>query len=183
VTAFNLSGGDALEDKLAEIAKRVAKPFAVRVGFLEGATYPDGTPVAQVAALQNFGAPAAGIPARPFFTRMITEKSPRWGDALAALLKSTGYDTKAALSQMGIGISGQLRESIVAMMDPPNSMVTNLLKQRFPMADYEFEDVLQAWDDVAKGETAAPGKPLVWTGHMLNSIDFEVVEGNGDEPS
>ena len=177
MTEITLKGGEALDRRLEMIARKVAKPWAVRVGFLEGATYPDGTPVAQVAAIQNFGAPAAGIPARPFFSTMIAEKSKSWGEALANRLKALDWDIEKALNQMGIGISGQLRTAIVQMNAPPNSMVTNLLKQRFPTGDYESDDVWQAFKDIAAGETAAPGKPLVWSGHMLNSVDYEVTEG------
>ena len=49
VAAF--TGGAGLEQKLREIAEKVGKANSVRVGFLEGATYPDGTPVPLVAAL------------------------------------------------------------------------------------------------------------------------------------
>ena len=49
------SGGAALEAKLREIAEKVGAPKTVRVGFLEGATYPDGTPVALVAATNEYG--------------------------------------------------------------------------------------------------------------------------------
>lgn len=38
----------------------------VNVGFPEGKREPDGTPVALVAAVHEFGAPSVGIPERPF---------------------------------------------------------------------------------------------------------------------
>ena len=50
-----LKGGDKLEAALREIARKVSKPGKLRVGFLEGATYPDGTPVALVAGGTNSG--------------------------------------------------------------------------------------------------------------------------------
>ena len=40
MTSF--SGGEALEKKLAELAERLGESKTLRVGFLEGATYPDG---------------------------------------------------------------------------------------------------------------------------------------------
>lgn len=49
------SGGEAVKQKLLEIAKRLGKADLLKVGFLEGATYPDGTNVAMVAATQEFG--------------------------------------------------------------------------------------------------------------------------------
>lgn len=145
---------------------------------MEDAVYEDGTPVAMVAAIQNFGAPARGIPARPFFTKMIEEKSPGWGDLLAGLLEKHDWDVVAAFQVMGDGIAGQLRNAIYEMNDPPNSPVTSLLKDRFPKGDnYTFADVLQAWADVADGKSAPAGKPLIWSGHMLDSVTFEVTGG------
>ena len=48
--AAGLTGGDKLRAKLAEIAKQIEGKHELRVGFLEGATYPDeaGTPVAEI---------------------------------------------------------------------------------------------------------------------------------------
>lgn len=169
-----VTGGDKMMEVLASLGKRLGKAHEVRVGFLENATYPDGTPVAQIAALNNFGAPAAGIPARPFFTNMVADKSGAWGDKFAKVLEAADNSTDKALELMGEGMAGQLREAIVAGAGPANSPVTDLLKQRFPMGGQSFDDVLQARHDVAAGETAPAGKPLVWTGHMLNSVDKEV---------
>lgn len=168
-----VSGGD-VSTKIARKLAESGQYSEVRVGFLEDAKYPDGTPVAQVAAWNNFGAPGAGIPARPFFTRMVQEKGGEWGEAFAGALKMADGDTDKALELMGVKIAGQLRDAIEALRDPANSPVTDLLKQRFPKGGQTFEDVLQARRDVASGVTAPAGKPLVWSGHLLQSVDFEV---------
>lgn len=144
----SISGGEKLEAYLRETSAKVSKPGTLRVGFLEGATYPDGTPVATVAAIQNFGAPAMGIPPRPFFTDMIDKKASSWPAAIGGLLKDNDMDATKALVQTGQAISGQLRQSIVDTNSPPLSPKT--------IARKGFE------------------KPLVDTGHMLNSIDSEV---------
>lgn len=168
-----VSGGDKLDAKLREIGEKLGKRAMLKVGFLEGAKYPDGTSVAMIAALQNFGGGA--IPPRPFFTLMVQEKSPDWGEKLARLLQQHNYDVTKALESMGMGIAGQLRQSIVDMNAPPNSPVTALLKSRFPTGQYEPDDVWQAFHDVAAGEgEGLSSKPLVWSGHMLNSVDYEV---------
>lgn len=174
MAAIGFTGGAALDAKLREIGDRIKGVAAVRVGFLENATYPDGKSVAAVAALNNFGAPGAGIPPRPFFSNMVAEKSPGWGEKVEKLLRHTNYDAKATLELMGEGIAGQLRQAIVDTDAPENAMATNLLKDRFPTGGYEFSDVLQAWADVARGVTAPAGKPLVWSGHMLGSVASEV---------
>lgn len=144
----SLSGGERLEAYLKKLAAKLEKGGVLKVGFLAGATYPDGTPVATIAAIQNFGAPAQGIPPRPFFSNMIEEKSPGWGDSLAAILKNNDYDTKLSLELMGAGIEGQLRESIVNTNAPPLKPAT-IARKGF-------------------------AKPLVETSNMLDSIDSEV---------
>ena len=45
-----MSGGDKLMEHLQSIAKGLSSGDDLKVGFLEGAKYPDGTPVALVAA-------------------------------------------------------------------------------------------------------------------------------------
>ena len=170
-----VTGGQQFEEALKRLGKRLGTAREVRIGFMEDATYPNGTHVASVAAINNFGAPAAGIPARPFFSSMIANKSPDWGERFARVLKLCDYDTDLALARMGSGIQGQLAQSIVDFSGAPNSPVTDLLKQRFPTHDgMTFEDVQQARRDVAAGATAPAGKPLVWSGDMLKSIDQEV---------
>lgn len=168
-----VTGGDKVAGVLRAYGNKLGRTKETRVGFLEGATYPDGTPVGMVAALNNFGAPEAGIPSRPFFTNMVRDQSPTWGERFATILKATDGDSEQAFALMGEGIAGQLRDAIVAGAGPANSPVTDLLKQRFPMGGQTFEDVQQARADVRAGETAPPGKPLVWTGHLLSSVDHE----------
>lgn len=169
-----IKGGDKLKAQLATLSRKIGRGAALKVGFLEGSTYPDGTSLPMVAAVQNFGSPAKGIPPRPFFTNMVVEKSPGWGDALGRILEGNGMDAKAALGLMGEGIKGQLQQAIVDTTEPANSPVTDLLKFRFPMGGHTFEDLQQARRDVANGASAPAGKPLVWTSHMLNSVDYEV---------
>lgn len=169
-----IKGGDKLKATLAALSRKVGRGAALRVGFLEGSTYPDGTSLPMVAAVQNFGSPAKGIPPRPFFTNMVADKSPGWGPALGRILDANDLDAEKSLRLMGEGIKGQLQQAIVDTNAPANSPVTDLLKQRFPMGGHTFADLQDARRDVANGETAPAGKPLVWTSHMLNSVDYEV---------
>ena len=148
-----LTGGDKLDAALAAIAAKLDRGGTLRVGFLEGATYPDGTSVAMVAAVQNFGSMAVGVPPRPFFSDMIAEKSPGWPAALGKILPTVGYDGEHALRLMGEGIKGQLQEAITKFEGVPLAPAT----------------------EARKGF----GKQLVDTGHMLNSVDYEVATGDG----
>lgn len=183
------SGGDELKRKLLGVAKNLGKGDLLKVGFLEGATYPDGTPVAQIAAVQEFGGeidvPARAqdlqfrqgkngevgnrfvkkkdanfvqtvtipahkivIPPRPFFRKMIWTQSKGWGALVSVSLKEKNYDLEAAMAATGEIIRGQLQNSIRQLTTPP-------LKQSTIRA---------------KGSE----KPLIETGHMLNSVDYEV---------
>ena len=144
-------GGTKLEAALAELASKVAVPATLRVGFLENARYPDGTPVALIAAINEYGKPPTQPP-RPFFRNMIADKQGEWPSAIAGLLQSTGLDAVKALELAGTVIAGQLRQSISDLLEPPLAPST-IHRKGF-------------------------SKPLIgggpMGGHMLNSVDFEV---------
>ncbi|MFY2034873.1 hypothetical protein ACOTDT_17155 [Achromobacter xylosoxidans] len=179
MATVGLKGGDALMRRLKEMADKVGDGGTLRTGFLENATYPDGTPVAYVAAIQEFGSPEKGIPPRSFFRTMIAAKKKDWPRALGALAKNNDYDIDKALGQMGEGIKGQLQESIREVDGPALSKVTLLLRERFGNSpeSISFADVQQARHDIAAGVepnvTGTQAKPLVWTGHLLASVDYE----------
>lgn len=168
-----------LERKLDGLARSLDKKAVLRVGFLEDATYPDGTPVAMVAAIQNFGAPARGIPPRPFFTNFVKDNEGQWGEQLARLLIGTGGDVERALNIMGLGMKGQLQQSIVNTLAPPLSPITLMLRKMQyddPTLEVTGATVGEAARRVEAGEdySDAPTKPLVWSGHLLASVDYEV---------
>ena len=143
-----LKGGQKLEATLKRLAEKVSNPGTLRVGFLRGATYPDGTSVAMVAAIHNFGAPAANIPPRPFFSNVVARGRKTWGKAIGAILESVDYDAKKALTQMGEGIKGEVQAEITSGSFAPLKPST-VRRKGF-------------------------SKPLVDTSHMLNSVDYEI---------
>lgn len=143
-----INGGDKLEARLAEIARRLKHGAVVKIGFLEGATYPDGTSVALVAALNEFGVLSRGQPPRPAFRNMIAEKKNDWPASIEKLLEANNYDAERVLMLMGEGIAGQLRQSIIDIMEPP--LVPSTIKRK-------------GFD-----------KPWIETGNLLQSVDYEV---------
>lgn len=143
-----VKGGDKADQALADIARQLGKANSLSVGFMENATYPDGTSVAMVAAIQEYGAPSRGIPPRPFFREMINERSPSWPAAVRQLLKANGYDTRITLEQVGMAIKGQLQEKITTFVGVPLSPITIARKGH--------------------------DKQLIDTSHMLHSVDYEV---------
>jgi hypothetical protein len=173
-----LKGGDKLEAALRAIAQKVSKPGTLRVGFLEGASYPDGTPVALVAFWNEFGTKKS--PTRPAFRNMIAAKSDEWAPAIGHLLPQNNYDVRTTLEIVGEAIKGQLQQSIVDTTDPPLSPVTLMLRKMFGNHPEEItgKDVGEAARRVAEGESygGVSTKPLDWTGHMKNSVGSEVKE-------
>lgn len=174
-----LQGGEKLRKKLEEIARQIEGKHELNVGFLEGATYPDeaGTSVAQVAWWLNYGTKTA--PPRPFFTDMIAAKSDKWGDNLMRILVNNEFDVKKSLEIMGVGISDQLRQFIVELNAPALSPITLMLRQMRiddPHLQITGATVGQAAAKVKAGDdySGASTKVGVYTGHLLNSIDFEV---------
>lgn len=188
--ADGLSGGDKLQAYLDGILARVSSAQAVRVGFLEDSTYSDGTSVPMVAAVQEFGgsmnipertqdlnfkqnertgqvgnrfvkadkanfaqmvtipAHTVTVPPRPFFRTMLEQDAPGWGEAVAKTLKASDYDAAATLGKMGELIKGELQESIRTLTSP--ALAASTIREK------GFE------------------KPLIDSGHMLQSVDFEV---------
>ena len=143
-----VKGGNKFSEALTKLAGTLSSAKSVKIGFFENARYPDGTPVAMVAAIQEFGAPRAGIPPRPYFRNMIAAKKGEWPTAIAKFLKDNNNDAVRTLNDLGELVAGQLRQSIRDTNDPPLAPAT-IARKGF-------------------------SKPLVDTGRMLNSISYEV---------
>jgi hypothetical protein len=160
MAARSLKVSDNVAKKLRGIIARMGGG-SVSVGFLEGATYPDGTPVAAVAFWDEFGSIHRSegkdgtftlnvTPARPFFRTMIAKESPSWPGKLAAIAKATKFDGPRSLALMGTDIEGALKKSINDFTTPPNAPST-VKRKGF-------------------------NKPLIDTSHMVNSTGYEVKE-------
>lgn len=159
-------GGQKLEAALKAIAKKLSNAKSVKVGFLENQKYPDGTHVALVAAIQDYGAPAKNIPSRPFFRNMIAKESKGWPDTTAKLLKQTNFDARKALTLLGQHVAEQLQQSILDTNAPPLSPKT--IKRKSGNLTPRQKANLK------KLGIMGPEKPLVETGLLLRSPDYEV---------
>lgn len=174
-----IEGGDKFAPFLKELAKNLESGASLKVGFLENAKYPDGTQVAMVAAIQEYGAPRAGIPPRPFFRKLIAEKGPEWPKAIADLLKANDFDAEKVLNIAGEAIKGQLQQSIIDVVAPPLSPVTLMLRKMKadnPDLIITGKTVGEAAAKVAAGESSVgvSTKPLIDTGILLDSVAYEV---------
>ena len=114
-------GGQKLKKLLAQAGKVEVKE--VEVGFFPESRYDDGTPVAAVAAWNEFGTDS--IPERPFFRRAIADME----DGLAKVV-DTGLDRETLVidrrlaDKIGSYAADKVKESIEALVEPPNAPST-----------------------------------------------------------
>lgn len=129
----------------------------VDVGFFDTDKYPDGTPVALVAATNELGSPDKGIPSRPFMRMAMKEKSKEWNDKAEKVffLAAAGKITwKQAADQIGLVIVGDVKQSIT---------------------DNEFEPLADSTIAArARRSKSHTDKPLIDTSRMLTSIKHKV---------
>lgn len=144
---MEISGGDKIEAALKALSEKMGNGD-VSAGFLEGATYPDGVPVAQVAFWNEYGTSRA--PARPFFRATIEEKDGEWADTAAKAAVHYDYDSTKVLNLMGERIKEDIQSSINGWTEPRNADST--------IAQKGFD------------------APLRDTMHMHDSVDYEVNE-------
>ena len=132
----------------AALSKYKDMNASVRVGVLENATYPDGTPVAMVAFWNEYGTRTS--PVRAFFRTTVSENKKNWALSVQNLMKIHN-DPKQVMGLIGKRMQEQIVQSINTWSDPPNAPYT-----------------------IAKKGSS---KPLIETGVLMGSISFEVGEG------
>lgn len=147
---------------LKKIQETLGKKKTVKVGFFENATYPDGTSVATVAATQEFGSPAQNIPARPFMRPAFDENHEQWGKAIRGVLKTSNGNVDGALERGGAAAAEDIKKSIQAVHEP--MLAVSTIKAR--LRDWEETGAFEKDKDLQK--------PLIRTGHMLNSVSYQV---------
>lgn len=124
---------------------------SLEVGFFESARYKDGTPVAGVAAVHEFGSPARNIPPRPFMRTTAEEKQSEWSNLIAQGSKAVVNGSETAetmLEKIGLSVVGNIKNTITQITTPVLSPVT--IKRK------------------------GSDKPLVDSGIMLNSVTHRV---------
>ena len=154
-TEIKLRGGARLKKLLREARKGGAS--SVKVGFFSTARYNDkkGTPVAAVAAWNEFGTKT--IPERPFFRQAIANMEDGVADILeAGLDPQTMVVNKQLAGRVGAHAAGHVMESISSMDSPPNSPATVRRK--------------------------GSSNPLINTGMMRASVGWRVDDGSTTYP-
>jgi hypothetical protein len=148
-------GIDRLAQSIADLESKRGQ-----VGFFDTAHYPDGTPVAYVAAIQEFG--HGPIPPRSFMRSTMAEKRAAWRQTLAQGAKQVLADrmtTEQMLEAFGMAAAGDVKEKIISIMSPAldeSTIYARLHRNTKPR------------------NTST--KPLVDTGVLLSSVESKVTD-------
>ncbi len=156
----------ALEVALKTLGNKVGK-----VGWFEGAKYPDGTQVAYVATIQEYGYSPKNIPPRPFMRPTIVKYRNTW-DRIAKLEGKLILEGKSTPSKMmeaiGQNASGNIKKKITQIYTP--SLKFSTIQARLSRRGLGAKG-----RPYTKEEVGNLYKPLVDTGNMLATL-INVVE-------
>ena len=167
-----------IQYKLEAIPKEFDGMVA-QVGIPIGETYESGVTVATVAAIHEFGAPAAGIPARPFIIPTAKKERSAWSKIIAGGVKkvikgnATVFDV---LNVVGIQAAADMKTMVISISSPALSPVTVLLRKwRKAGRQIDASVVDQARSAISRGvDPGSNNKPLNDTGYMIKSINHAV---------
>lgn len=169
--------------KIREALESMPEAFAASVaqaGWFPTAKYEDGTPVAYVASIQEYGSPANGVPPRPFIRPTVAEQRKAWVEAMAAGLKAAirgDIQPEQVLEQVGMLMASDMQLAIERGEVAPLSPVTLMLRKwRREGRDISGKTVGEAAAAVAAGEdySGVPNTPLRDTGLMIATLTSAV---------
>lgn len=157
------SGGE----NVARIRRELAAldKMQARVGWMESARYADGSPVAGIAVVQEYGSEKMGIPPRSFMRSTQAEKKGDWDKTMksgfSAVMRGTRTSAKL-MEAMGVLASGDVRKKITQIFTPP--LATSTLKSRARRASGKAKIISV--------------KPLNDSGYMLATLTHVITEGD-----
>ena len=153
---FDIKKNIDLSDAIFKNISKIKNKY-VKYGFLNSAPpYPNGESVSQRALKNELGfitSTGKRVPPRPFFQECWNNNLPTYQKAFegffAKTINGTGNPDTYFLEKLGMKAAKDLQYTIVEFDNPPNAPETIAYK---------------GFDD-----------PLIETGHMLESVNYEVV--------
>lgn len=137
-----------------------------QVGWFASAKYADGTPVAYIATVMEYGWAGGGIPARPMLRPTIARESANWTVLMGKGAKKAvngELTIKQVMTGLGLQASGDVRKTISTVQSP--ALKESTVKAR-----------LRRYKTKRGAGGASIRKPLVDSSLMFNSCNFNVVE-------
>lgn len=161
-----MSSNVKIDDRVwKKLAKKLGKGSrsSVKVGVLSnkrgGQKHPDGKiSMVELAAIHEFGSPAAGIPERSFIRSTIKDEKDRITKLTGKIAESIIDDKRTfhqGLSVLGTKVKDMIKNNVMqgAGISPSNSPATVALK--------------------------GSSRPLVDTGRLIGAVDYQVVGTSG----
>lgn len=152
-----------------------AAPPCVKAGFFKTATEADGTPVAAIAAVQEFGAVVRGraghtivIPPRPFLRQTVASHRIAWVRLLAQELKTSLSTPNRA------GDAQHALQTLVQRLSTPKQALTTVGKAMQTDITQTIRQTHIPPNAPATIRHKGFDKPLVETGTLQNSVTFQV---------
>lgn len=160
VNVKKISGGNKLNAKLRKLSAIRAQ---TRIGFFADAKYPDGTSVAYVAYLNEYG---PHNPPRPFLKRTFRKNLKKWVKGIRANLGSGLSQAKVrrAYEMAGMAAVGDVKKTIKRWnpRDPrPNAPATIARKAKRGRSGKNLVAI-------------NPYTVLIDTGQMISAVSYEV---------
>lgn len=167
-----------LDLRIKELQSKEAK-----VGYFENSKYPDGTPVAYVAAIQEMGSPARSIPPRPTMrpAQLETENQVRAIAAQGAQQilegKNTAYNV---MSLIGLAVQNQVSKNIATLVSPALSPLTLAIRKfkklnpNVKMSGFLVGVIAKRLKEGKINTEGVSTKPLEDTGYMSTQISSVV---------
>lgn len=148
---------------------------SVKAGFFKTATEADGTPVASIAAVQEFGAVVRGraghtivIPPRPFLRQTVATHRSAWVRLLAQELKTSLRTPNRA------GDAQHALQTLVQRLSTPKQALTTVGKAMQTDITQTIHQTHTPPNAPATIRHKGFDKPLVETGTLQNSVTFQV---------
>lgn len=159
-------------NRIARLLSDRAKLFegaVVKVGLPAGKNYPDGTSIAYIGAIQEYGAPEQHIPPRPFMRLTRAAQAKNWAklmtDAAQAIVQRK-VSLNDALDVVGNVAAMDIVQTIANRVAPPLAPATVRARiRRARKANPKFG---------AKAIPLTISQPLVDTGALVSHIAYGV---------
>lgn len=158
-----------------------------KVGWFEANKYKDGTPVAYIAAIQEFGSPQNRIPPRSFMRTTITEEKAEWAkksEQGARGVLAGQFNPQQVLDGLAQQAAGDVRKKIASIYSPELSDLTLLVRKYkrglipgLARGEVTGRTLGMLWGMYERGEIDTSGvtdKPLVDSGIMLDTLNSTV---------
>jgi hypothetical protein len=161
-----------LEVKISDLGSTESK-----VGWFSSSVYPDGTPVAYIATIQEFGSPERKIPPRPFMRPTAIEKKQDWTELAKILARRVLEGTATAEDMMDLVAAkaeADVAKTIAEVYSPPLSPIT-LGARKYRQMGKEVTgatigEIAQKMKDGTLDVSGVSTKPLNDTGRMIATL-------------